>query len=256
MERVFFKNGRRRLAGIIHTPDNILENEKIPCIIVSHGLTSNKENKEEWANRFNLSGFAVLLFDFSGHGESDGKFENMTIKHYESDLKAAIKYVRSLDYIDPDKIGLTGHSLGGSLSMIAASNDKKIKSVAAVSPTTDWKGVFEIYDKLGAVNIKEWKKKGYIMFKTKKLRYGFYKEAVKVKFDKIVKRIKCSALIIHGENDGVVPVSQSKNIIEMMNEPKKLIILKYVGHYFVNPKELDTLKNLTQEWFQEHMKIN
>jgi len=105
-------------------PSGQSDNPKKPVVIFIH---QGGSSKEEWKNTdiFNSvvdAGMIAFAYDVRGHGESDGKFSpilfndpNMAPK----DLIAALKFLRSLDYVDQRKISIVGSSIGANLAIMA-----------------------------------------------------------------------------------------------------------------------------------------
>ena len=67
-----------KLAAILQVPEN---KTAYPMVILMHGFTSNKEYElfSKTADRLEENGIASIRFDFNGHGESEGRFEDMTV---------------------------------------------------------------------------------------------------------------------------------------------------------------------------------
>jgi alpha/beta superfamily hydrolase len=127
VDKVTFVSEGQRLAGILHLP----EKENPPCVIASHGLLSSKDSEKYVAlgNRLSQEGIAMLRFDFRGIGESEGRIEDDTVSRRIVDLGSAIEFVRSRRDLG-NRIGLLGSSLGGYVSLIKASLDQAIRTVA------------------------------------------------------------------------------------------------------------------------------
>lgn len=252
MQKVYFQNARKeKLAGILYKP----EKEKVPCVVICHGLGSSKDNKAPIMEAFAQAGIASLAFDFNGHGESEGAFEELTLSKAVGDAKAALDFASSLDVVDRNKIGLGGHSFGGSVSLVAAGEDKRIRALAVSAPPTDFLETMKMlsdYDtRIG--NIDVWKRKGFTHYysltqgRYMKLKYPFFEDAVKYDAKNIAKGIRCPVLIIHGNKDRVVPLKQSEILFQMLNAQKELKILD-CGHAF-EEKDLQDLINLSKDWF-------
>src|SRR3989344_8614618 len=87
-KKVFFKNKHKeRLCGILHLPQKV----PAPAVIVCHVFTSSKVKKEGWCEFLSKKGFVAMRFDFSGHGESQGDFENFTVTKCLDDTRAAVE---------------------------------------------------------------------------------------------------------------------------------------------------------------------
>lgn len=245
MDKVYFYNKHdEKLSGVIHMPDKT----PAPAVIISHGFGSSKTNKEAWARHLCNAGFLVLRFDFSGHGESEGRIEETTLTKVAADLNAAIDFVKCLRE-SKNKIGLTGHSLGGAASLLAAD---KADAVAAIAPPTDFSALYEFRTKRGLINIDEWKKRGHMDLFGIKVNYSLYADAIKHDAKSIAKPIKCPVLLIHGDKDDVVPLHQSEEFLDLLSCEKRLEIMRNEGHNF-SAESYDRMINLTREWFLEQL---
>ncbi len=250
MEKATFSNKREEnLVGVFCKT----EKEKAPCVVICHGLGSSKDNKSILMEAFSQAGLASLAFDFSGHGESEGKFEYVTTTNAVEDLKSAIDFVCQLDGIDKNRIGVMGHSFGGSVSLMAAANDKRIKSIVASAPVIDFNETLTLladFDtRMG--NLTVWKDKGYTHYfssnKYMKLGYPFLEDALKYDAKKLAKKIKCPVLLIHGRKDKIVPLQQSEKMLNLLSCEKDLKELE-CGHDF-EEQDLKNLIEFSQSWF-------
>jgi len=127
MEKVTFISEAQKISGILHLP----EKENPSCVIASHGLLSSKDSEKYIAlgERISREGMAMLRFDFRGMGESEGGEEDNTISKKIADLSAAVDFIKSYPGLG-EGIGLIGSSLGGFVSLIKASTDKRVKATA------------------------------------------------------------------------------------------------------------------------------
>ncbi|MFC6176677.1 alpha/beta hydrolase [Companilactobacillus huachuanensis] len=116
---------------------------KFNLVILMHGFTSNRgvdpdQLLYQLAKRFEEKGLATLRFDFNGHGQSDGKFVDMTVLNEISDGKAILDYARQIAGVE--KIYLLGHSQGGVVaSMLAGYYPEKIAKLALLAPAATLK---------------------------------------------------------------------------------------------------------------------
>jgi pimeloyl-ACP methyl ester carboxylesterase len=84
------------------------------------------------ANAFADAGFLVIRYDKRGVGQSGGRDESATIVDYSDDVRAVVKYVEKRKDVDPKRIALVGHGEGGFVSMLAASEEKKIAALVLI----------------------------------------------------------------------------------------------------------------------------
>jgi alpha/beta superfamily hydrolase len=75
-------------------------------------------------------GFASIRFDFVGSGESDGEFVNMTLSGELEDAVNILSHVKTLNFVDQDRIGFVGFSASGEVaSILAGLNSEAIKAL-------------------------------------------------------------------------------------------------------------------------------
>jgi uncharacterized protein len=78
-------------------------------------------------------GFAVVRYDKRGVGQTGGRSESATLPDYSEDLIAVAKWMGKQGFVDPRRIGVVGHSEGGTVAMLAASRHDKIATLVLVS---------------------------------------------------------------------------------------------------------------------------
>ena len=98
----------KRLSALLYTPDGVDVEHKAPGILAVHGYINSRETQSGFAIEFARRGYVVLALDQSGHGLSrPPAFAN------GFGGPDALRYLRALDTVDIDNIGLEGHSMGG-----------------------------------------------------------------------------------------------------------------------------------------------
>jgi hypothetical protein len=226
IEKNYFRNSKKqKLCGILYLPSG---KGPFPVVIVCHGLSTSKESRNTTMTYPELikNGIAVFAFDFSGHGESEGKFENVTISQAIDDLKCALNYIEKKTFIDKEKIGLLGSSFGGITSIFVTSKDKRIKVLALKAPIIDFR-----YAQGKERNIKKWKKNGFIMHESGlhgsvRLNYSYYDDGIRYNVIKIAKRIKVPTLVVVGDKDTTVFSVKVKEFLIYLIVKKNFILLR------------------------------
>lgn len=103
------------MSGLLYIPDGVTSENPAPGIVAIHGYINSREVQDGFAIEFARRGYVVLASDQTGHGYSDpAAFENAF------GGPDALAYMRTLDIVDKDNIGLEGHSMGGWALGIAA----------------------------------------------------------------------------------------------------------------------------------------
>ncbi|MGV8151447.1 MAG: alpha/beta hydrolase family protein [Candidatus Nanoarchaeia archaeon] len=251
IEKVVFKNSRdKKLVGDIH-----IGNKGYPTIIMCHGFTADRhENSmfDKIAYGINSSGFYILKFDFSGSGESED--DSLTIKKQVDDLNSAINY---LEYNNLKVKGLFGHSLGGLVCL--KTFKKEIETLVLTAPVTNKKEDYAI-KKFTKEQLQELSSSGYITKIRPKEKYFREKiiidkeiihERETLNQKELLSKVSCPVLIIHGDKDLMVPLSDSMSAMKYLPKNSKLEIIKNQGHDF--GKDLDYLINTTTNWFNTHL---
>ncbi len=132
--RVLFKSSRGlALAGRLLVPASPGPH---PVVVFAHGWGSGKDSPRNRAvaEALRALGFAAFLFDFTGHGESEGMLEDSTQEQQREDLAAALDTLEGLDEVDAARIGAVGASSGAAVVLLEAARDPRIRALALRSP--------------------------------------------------------------------------------------------------------------------------
>jgi uncharacterized protein len=247
-KKIFFTNGTNvKLCGILSNPSG---NKSNPIIILAHGFTTSKNSTgiKLLAEKLDNKGISSFRFDFFGHGESEGKFENITVSEGVEDILSAITYVKKQGY---KKIGLVGSSFGGICSTLAASKSPELFVLALKSPVSDYPAIDEI-KKMQKKGIAEWKKHNYIIYnkeKNLKLNYSFYEDISKLDVYKNAANINIPTIIIHGDKDEEVSVKQSYELVKII-KTSKLLVIKGADHRYTANNDLDLIIDLISQFIE------
>lgn len=132
------------LRGVVNTPDDFDTDKKYPTVIMYHGFGGNRDGRT-WmriqnAKQLTSKGYVVVRFDFSGTNESDGEFYDMTVNREKEEAIMIYNFTKTRAYVDNDRIYLIGHSLGGVIATLIAS-EVNPKAVALLAPASDMNNV-------------------------------------------------------------------------------------------------------------------
>ncbi len=107
-----------------------------PAVVFAHGWGSGKDSPRNRAvaEALRALGVAAFLFDFTGHGESEGTQEDSTPEQQREDLEAALDTLEKLDEVDAGRIGAVGASSGAAVVLLEAARDPRIRALALRSP--------------------------------------------------------------------------------------------------------------------------
>lgn len=125
------------LSGALHLPKQV-QHRKVPLIVLLHGFIGNKVGEHRLfvkaARYFTEKGYGVFRFDFSGCGESDGDYADVTVTKQVSEVQAVLNYVSTLPQVDANQLILIGHSLGGAVASLTAATDRRVRKLILWSP--------------------------------------------------------------------------------------------------------------------------
>jgi fermentation-respiration switch protein FrsA (DUF1100 family) len=177
-------------------------------VVFSHGNAGSLGHHLGFVTWLVEAGYQVFMYDYRGFGKSGGEPDR---RGMIEDVKGAFAYVRSRKDVDAGRLVSYGHSLGGAKS-VAALAEKHVDGLRAV--VID--GAFASYQAMARVVGGE-------------LGAGLITDEFSPK-DFIGKISGTSVLVIHGDRDLVVPISQGKQLFDLANEPKTLFEVKDGGH--------------------------
>ena len=116
------------VSGALFVPEQASEDHKLPAIVLTHGYLNNWQKQYQNAIELSRRGFIVLAVDRSGHGDYTQEIAGSagfggTTADYDQTLTNAGRYLYNLPYVDREKIGVSGHSMGGFATSYALMQD-------------------------------------------------------------------------------------------------------------------------------------
>jgi pimeloyl-ACP methyl ester carboxylesterase len=207
------------------------------CIILCHGISVSRNYEDVFpglALALAKQGFAVLRFDFRGHGNSSGLQTEFMISGQLEDIKAAVVFVKAAGY---KKLGLAGASMGGGAAVLfAAQHPKTFKALALLFPVVDYSSLLGLKTAwsrkyFGPRAIMNLEANGF----TKVGSHGFKIGKLIVEEMKVIKpwrelqKIKMPVLFVHGDADQAVPVQDSIKYSKTAKNAQ-LVIIAGGGH--------------------------
>ena len=190
------------------------EKDSYDIAILMHGFTGNRNGEllTALADALLEKGVASVRFDFNGHGDSDGKLEDMTVLNEIADAKVILDYAKSLEHVR--NIFLFGHSQGGVVaSMIAGYYPEVFKSE---SQGTTYDPV-QIPDK---IHVHEHTIGGF-----------YFRIAQSLPIYEIASHYTGEVLLLHGDSDPIVNKIASERYHDVYKN-SELHIVKGADHGF------------------------
>lgn len=232
-ERFEIESKYNVIRGLIEYPETDLRS---PAILLSHGLYSSKDSEKyvRLSNVLSREGFVAIRFDYHGSGESGGDISETNLTIRLDNLRATYDYIVQKERIDPERIGILGSSLGGTLAIIFSSMKKTIRALVILATP---------------YAIKEREKRD---ISEPELNRQFFIDFSKYNVLESASRIKCT-LVIHGERDQVVEPSHAFKIFNSLLPPKRLEILKDGDHTISDPKLRENVVMSALSWFKKYL---
>lgn len=118
------------VSGILFKPKDATADNPLPAVVLTHGYLNNREMQLQNAIELARRGFVVLTVDREGHGNYENTGETSALMA-TSGLYDSVKYLYNMDYVDKDKIGISGHSMGGMTTAMTLLQDMQLGLVSA-----------------------------------------------------------------------------------------------------------------------------
>jgi alpha-beta hydrolase superfamily lysophospholipase len=136
-EELTFPVDGDRCAAWLYRPERLGRGD-VPIVVMAHGLSGTRRDRlGPFAERFAGAGFAALVFDHRGFGDSEGELDLFDPRGQLGDWRGAIGFARSLDQIDPARVATFGSSMGGGNALAAAADDPQVAAVVSQVPFLD-----------------------------------------------------------------------------------------------------------------------
>lgn len=178
-------------------------------LLYLHGSAINIGANVDHARRFHNLGFSVFLVSYRGYGLSDGQFPSE--EQMYADAEAAWNYLVKQKRIEPNRIFIYGHSIGGAVAIDLAVRQPDAAGLIVEATFTS---IFDM---------------ARLKYRYRLLPVGLI---VEQKFDsqKKVGHLKVPVLFIHGTKDVLVPPEMSLRLYEKTLSPKRLTFIEDGGH--------------------------
>ena len=230
-ERVTIDGDHGKLQAVIQKPA-LKQGEQCPMVVFCHGFGGSKDGPlfELITDSLQKHGIASIRFDFNGHGESEGRFQDMTVPNEINDAKKVIEYVRDLRYVS--KVALVGHSQGGVVaSMTAGELGDDIAAVALMAPAAVLRDdairgsvMGKMFNPLDPPEYVE-------MWGGNRLGRNYIKAAFSLPVYETAANYHGPALIIHGNADRVVPYTYGERFHQLW-KGSEYVMQEYFDHGF------------------------
>ncbi len=170
---------------------------------------------------------AVLRFDFTGLGESEGDFSNTGFSSNVSDLVAAAEFLKS--GFDAPKL-LIGHSLGGAAVLQAAASIPSSLAVATIGAPADLSSVARFLSREGPEIRSKGEARVTLAGRSFRIRKEFVDELDRSSMEQSIRQLGKALLIFHSPRDTIVGIESAGKIFRAARHPKSFISLDQADH--------------------------
>jgi len=195
-------------------------------------------------------GIAVMRFDFTGLGNSEGDFADTNFSSNVADLVAAADWLRQT-YAAPSL--LIGHSLGGAAVLAAAQHIPEIAAVATIGAPSDPGHVTHLF----SCELSEIAERGEAEVslggRPFKIKQQFIDDVAGVRLEESLGALNRPLLVLHSPSDTIVPIENAERIIAAASYPKSLVALDGVDHLMSRVEHADHVADLLATWANQYL---
>ncbi len=251
--KIEFTNGEGiKLVGKVESP---VDQKPMAFAVFAHcfACTKNLQAVRNIARSLTAQGIALLRFDFTGLGESEGDFKETSFSSNVSDILYACDYIA-------DEFGMTphlliGHSLGGAAVLIAASLISSIKAIVTIGTPSDPFHVTHLF----ADQLDNLETNGSIQIEMGGQNLNISKEFVSDLRNndllEIVRNLKKPYLILHSPQDEIVSIDHAAKLYHHAFHPKSFISLDGSDHLVSKKRDSLYVGNVIASWVKRYLDI-
>ncbi len=249
-QKIQFKNSAGyQLSARLDLPAN---QQPHSYALFAHCFTCSKDLKavRSISRALNQYGFAVLRFDFTGLGNSEGDFTDSNFSSNVSDLIAAAQYLKT--HYQAPKL-LVGHSLGGAAVIYAAAALNEVKAVATIAAPASPEHVQHLLsDSLDKI-----KEKGVAQVRiggrSFNIKRQFLEDLEEQNMAKCLRQLKKPLLILHSPQDQTVGIENAAKIYEAAFHPKSFVSLDGADHLLTNSLDAQYVGQMIANWSDRYI---
>lgn len=251
-EKIHFQgHSGEQLAARFDLPDG----PHLATALFAHCFTCSKDiaAARRIAGRLASMGIAVLRFDFTGLGHSDGEFANTTFTSNAQDLVHAANYLGQRG-MAPSL--LIGHSLGGAAVLRAAGDITGIKAIATLGAPFDPAHVTDGF----ADDLARIRRDGQALVQLAGRPFLIGREFVDdVEGEDLSARIgalKAALLVLHAPQDATVGIDNAARIFQAAKHPKSFITLDHADHLISRSEDAEYAADLIATWASHYLHLS
>jgi dipeptidyl aminopeptidase/acylaminoacyl peptidase len=251
---ISWKNDGYEVQGWLLYPRDFDPSKKYPLVVNVHGGPSSLSlshwpGSHDFAAGLSGMGYFVLYPNPRGSYGQGEAFTRANVKDFGygdfKDILAGVDEAIRVAPIDPNRLGITGWSYGGYMTMWAVTQTNRFKAAMAGAGLANWQSYY------GENSIDQW----MIPFFGKSVYDDpeVYAKSSPISF---IKKAKTPTLILVGDSDGECPTPQSYEFwhaLRTLGVETQFVVYEHEGHLFANPKHQRDVIARTLAWFDAHL---
>lgn len=222
--------------------------------IFAHCFTCSKDitAARRIAARLSSMGIAVLRFDFTGLGHSEGEFENTSFTSNVDDLMAAY---HALDARGMSPSLIIGHSLGGAAVLKAAPMMDSIKAVVTIGAPFDPEHVTHNFANAIPQILDQGVAEVSLGGRPFRIGKNFVEDVSKANLKASIAKLGASLLVLHAPRDATVGVENASDIFLAAKHPKSFVTLDDADHLISRPEDAEYAADVIAAWSKRYLKL-
>ena len=234
-EKVTFDGAGGRLSGTLHTPEGVPRGG----VVLAHCFTCSKSLKvtRNLASGIEDGGYAVLRFDFTGLGDSEGDFAETSVTSNIGDIEAAARFMEQRGF---GPCAMVGHSLGGAATLLAAGSVPTVRAVAAVAAPFGPDHVRHLFAEddveqalaSGRVTVR-------IAGRPFQIAAEFFHDLERHCSPERIAALGRPLLVVHGTADAVVGIEEGERIFAAARQPRWFTAIPDADHLFMQQRHAE-----------------
>lgn len=250
-ERFTFKgHGGHDLAARLDMPNG----PHLATALFAHCFTCGKDitAARRIAERLAGLGIAVLRFDFTGLGHSDGEFENT---HFSSNIEDLVLAAQALQARGMPPGLLIGHSLGGTAVLKAASQISGVEAVVTIgAPSTPATVVKQFSDALPTISA-QGKAEVKLAGRPFTVRKSFVEDVQDHVLEQAIHDLSAALLVLHAPRDETVGIDHAAKIFMAAKHPKSFVTLDDADHLITRREDAEYVAEVISAWVTRYLDL-
>lgn len=245
----FLGSSGNMLAAKLDTPESGVIKS---YALFAHCFTCTKEvlSTTRISNALTKNGIAVLRFDFSGLGESDGDFSNENFSSNIEDLVAAADFLKS-NYEAPQI--LIGHSLGGTAVLAAAHKMPEAKAVVTIGSPANASHVVHQFKSSRKEIMDNGEAEVVLAGRPFKIKRQFIEDIEGSTIEDCVRNLRKSLLVMHSPLDETVSIDSASQIFSWAKHSKSFVSLDSADHLLRKREDAEYAANIIACWASRYI---